>query len=100
MSKRTFVKLTFNANNAFDREILEYLEGKRGKAGEIKKLAYNSLFRMREAMPKAESVSEGIISQSAPILEVGASEAKYVQAEDEFSNKIGAILKFQGPKGG
>ena len=100
MLKRTFVKLTFNGNNAFDQEILEYLEGKRGRAGEIKKLAYNSILRIREATTKAAAFKEGTDSQSAPVFEAETGAAKSVQAADDFSGRIGAILKFQGPKGG
>ena len=40
---RKTVKVTLNSNNVFDLVILEYIEDKKNKAGQLKKLAYDHI---------------------------------------------------------
>ncbi len=62
---RTVLKITLNSSSVFDAAILEYLAGKKNKAGQLKRLAFERLVSLQSS-PQTVNIQEGV---AAPVTE-------------------------------
>ena len=62
---RTVIKVTLNSSNIFDTAILDYLKGKKNKAGQLKKLVFERLVLLQNS-PQTVRIQEGV---AAPVSE-------------------------------
>ncbi len=62
---RTVIKITLNSSSVFDAAIIDFLKGKKNKAGQLKRLAFERLVSLQSS-PQTVKIQEGV---AAPVSE-------------------------------
>ncbi|MEW6741016.1 MAG: hypothetical protein AB1325_14085 [Nitrospirota bacterium] len=82
---RTAIKITLNSSDVFDAVILDYIVDKKNKAGQLKKLIYDSIMQQR---------STGTVNHTVPPSHQQPAGTQQDEGEKEVSEKISKMLNF------
>lgn len=88
--KRLSIKITLNASDVFEKEIIKFLEYKQNKAGHIKKLLYDRIQQLTNGVMPAVS-GNASVAKGEPLPEqpeAPAGESK------EINEKLSKIMNF------
>lgn len=89
-TKRLSIKITLNASDVFEKEIISFLEDKQNKAGHIKKLLYDRIQQFTNGVMPAAS-GPVTIAKGEPLQE--KPEAPAIESK-EINEKLSKMMNF------
>ncbi len=78
--KRTAIKITLNSKDVFDVVILDFLQDKKNKAGQLKKIVYDGIMQGKGVANPASAPENPTLNEK--------------EGEKEVAEKLSKILNF------